>query len=570
MSVGSEPDQEVKPDVHAELRELALRFGDQRLVRVSDRVHQAVGYDLANITFIEADASVIAIDAGFTPDVARAAMADYASAISGKPVRALLYSHGHGDHVGGAQAFADAAGQGLEVYAASTWREQQRERVAATAPHFRMRAYAMLGFLLPDGPAGRVPTGAGPIRAVPRGGLGPYVSPTHEIDGETELEVDGVRMLLIPMPSETGDQMLLWLPDDRVAFAADVAAGVLPILSTPRNEPGRVPMGFVDGIERLMSFPIGAVAAGHNMPLIGEEAIDALQSCRDAAQFVLDQTMRALNMNLTMEAAAAFVQLPPHLAAHPLLRETYHRLAWIVKGIYTQAGGWYGGDAATLDPLGPAAEAEHVIEMGGGVEAILRRARRAGSDRDHRWAAQLAGYILRAGSVGEAATCEARAIKAAALRAMAYGSCSGNQRNFMLTEALELEGAVDMRSLADAPRPLEQLRLLSLRDLLRLPGTWLDPARCSAIEITAGFRIAELGQEHRLTVRRGVLHYRGTGGPAPEVVVELAEDTLVRLVGGHLSWAEARARGLLTIGHGSPEVLERFLSCFDAWRQRSA
>jgi hypothetical protein len=36
---------------------------------------------------------------------------------------------------------------------------------------------------------------------------------------------------------------------------------------------------------------------------------------------------------------------------------------------------------------------------------------------------------------------------------------------------------------------------------------------------------SDLGEEHGYTVRRGVGHYRGTDGPAPEVHVELSRET---------------------------------------------
>lgn len=93
------------------------------------------------------------------------------------------------------------------------------------------------------------------------------------------------------------------------------------------------------------------------------EALDALLQYRDASQFIFDQTMRALNANLSLEQAARRVQLPPHLANHPLLQDHYHRLPWVVKGVYTGYGGWFQGDAASLNPLAPAEEAARMIEM---------------------------------------------------------------------------------------------------------------------------------------------------------------------------------------------------------------
>ncbi|MFP6654089.1 MAG: MBL fold metallo-hydrolase, partial [Myxococcota bacterium] len=365
----------VAASVHPELQELADRAHAPRLIQVSPRIHVAYAYDFANITFIEGDDGIIVIDAGWSAAAASEAIRAFAQEVSDKPIVALLYSHGHADHVGGAAAFVDAAGPNLAIYAEKSAQAVQLERVGPSATHFTIRAVAQMGLVLPAGPAGRMPSGGGKLRAASIAFR--YVPATQLIDGETTLEIAGVRIVAIPMPSETEDQLLFWIPEEKVAFAGDIAAGALPILSTPRNERGRVPTGFIDGTERLLSLPLETLIAGHNLPTIGRAAaLDSLLQYRDASQFIFDQTLRALNANLSLEQAAQFVKLPPHLANHPLLRDHYHRLPWVVKGVYTRYGGWFQGDAASLNPLAPADEAARVIELAGGPDRADRKSTR--------------------------------------------------------------------------------------------------------------------------------------------------------------------------------------------------
>jgi alkyl sulfatase BDS1-like metallo-beta-lactamase superfamily hydrolase len=555
------PERHVAPAVHPELQEIADRVSEPRMIRVSPRVHVAYGYDFANITFIEGDDGVIVIDAGWSADDAGKAIATYAQDISDKPIVALLYSHGHADHVGGARAFVDAAGPNLAIYAEKSSTKVQLERVGPSATHFVMRAVAQMGLLLPPGPAGRMPTGGGKLRAASRGFQ--YVPATHPIDGESELNIAGVRIVAIPMPSETGDQLLFWIPDDKVAFAGDIAAGELPILSTPRNEPGRVPTGFIDGTERLMSLPLEVLIAGHNPPVIGrEEALDALLQYRDASQFIFDQSMRALNANLSLEEAARMAQLPPHLANHPLLQDHYHRLPWVVKGVYTRYGGWFQGDAAALNPLAPADEATRMIELAGGSTIVLDAARRAFAAGDYPWSAQLAGYLIRA----KKEPAEAVAIKVDALRAMAYASDSGNERNYMLTQALAMEGKLNISRVRRAPKPPELMRMLDTKALFRLLGPTLDPSSCLDEELTVGFVFSDLGEEHGYTVRRGVGHYRGSHGPAPDVRVELSRNTFALILANRMSWEMAIDKEQAKI-NGSEATFSKFLSFFDGWQR---
>ena len=545
-----------EPQIHPELLELAERVAEPRFIPVSPRVTVAYAFDFANITFIEGDDGIIVIDAGWSPDAAREAIVAYGAEVSSKPIVALIYSHGHADHVGGAAAFAEAGGEDLEVYAEHRWKEYQLERVGPSAPHFGIRAAAQMGLLLKPGLDGRVPSGGGRIRSDAL--TFRYVPPTREIKGETTLRISGVSIVAKPMPSETSDQLLFWLPEEKVAFAGDIAAGALPILSTPRNERGRVPTGFIDGIAWLLELPLETLIAGHNPPMKGRrEATEALLKYRDASQSIFDQTMQALNANLSLEEAAVAVRLPPHLAEDPLLRDHYHRLPWVVKGVYTRYGGWFQGDAATLDPLAPSEEATRIVELGGGADRILASAVRASSAGEYRWAAQLAGYLMRSGQHVQ----QAGRIKVNALRAMAYASDSGNQRNYMLTQANVMSGEIDVGLIQRVRMPLELLGLLETRELFRLMGPALDSKRCGDENVSVAFSLSDLGETHRYSLRRGIGYYQAGAGEGADARVRLTRNLLEQIIGNHLRWSDAIESGQAEVS-GQPERFEQFKVCF--------
>ena len=60
--------------------------------------------------------------------------------------------------------------------------------------------------------------------------------------------------------------------------------------------------------------------------------------CRDAIQFVHDQTVRLMNKGLAPREIAARVKLPPHLATHPYLIEYYGTVEWSGTGCHDSAG----------------------------------------------------------------------------------------------------------------------------------------------------------------------------------------------------------------------------------------
>src|SRR5690606_28882886 len=73
------------------------------LFRVSDSVYQVRGFDVANMTIIKGDTGLIIIDPLTSSETARAALELVHRHIGQYPVRAIIYSHTHIDHFGGAR-----------------------------------------------------------------------------------------------------------------------------------------------------------------------------------------------------------------------------------------------------------------------------------------------------------------------------------------------------------------------------------------------------------------------------------------------------------------------------------
>ncbi len=80
-----------------------LQF-EQKIVKVTDNVYTAVGFHGANTSMIVGTDGVIIVDTLRGPASAANALKAFRE-YSGKPVKAILYTHSHGDHIGGASAF---------------------------------------------------------------------------------------------------------------------------------------------------------------------------------------------------------------------------------------------------------------------------------------------------------------------------------------------------------------------------------------------------------------------------------------------------------------------------------
>lgn len=90
-------------------REKLRAHGEQEfrkdIVTVANGVYVAVGYSMANVTMIVGEGGTIIVDTTSKVDDAQAVKAEFAK-ISRAPVRAIIYTHAHPDHAGGASVFA--------------------------------------------------------------------------------------------------------------------------------------------------------------------------------------------------------------------------------------------------------------------------------------------------------------------------------------------------------------------------------------------------------------------------------------------------------------------------------
>ena len=82
--------------------------------KVTDNLYVAIGYGISNSIMIEGSDGLIIVDTMTTMEEAAEVLAEFRK-ITSKPVKAIIYTHSHPDHVFGAEAFA--AGGKPEVYA---------------------------------------------------------------------------------------------------------------------------------------------------------------------------------------------------------------------------------------------------------------------------------------------------------------------------------------------------------------------------------------------------------------------------------------------------------------------
>lgn len=412
------------------------------VVRATEGVYTAVGYSPANVSMIVGTDGVIIVDTGMTTDHARPILAEFRK-ITDKPIKAIIYTHGHGDHTGGASVFA--AESNPAIWARSDFNTEARALGSTGLTIQRMRGARQAGFKLP--PSKRINNGIAPAVYPKRGGAvfasgeGGYIPPTDTFDGKQHvLEISGITLKMVAAPGETSDQLYIWMPDQRMLFSGDNFYQSWPNIYAIRGTPYRDVRAWVDSLDQMLSEEPEYLVPGHTRPILGETKVrQVLTDYRDAIRFVFEKTIEGMNKGLTPDELVAYVQLPAHLAEKDYLREYYGNREWAVRSIFNGLLGWYDGNPTNLFPLHPREEAKRFAELAGGEEGLLERAREALADDDHQWAAQLADRLIAL----DPKSTEPKAIKADALEALAERLVTATGRNYYVTIAQELRSQIN-------------------------------------------------------------------------------------------------------------------------------
>jgi alkyl sulfatase BDS1-like metallo-beta-lactamase superfamily hydrolase len=194
----------------------------------------------------------------------------------------------------------------------------------------------------------------------------------------------------------------------------------------------------------------------------------------------------------------------------------------------------------------------------GSREKVRAAAREAFAQGERGWAAELARMLVNT----DPSDREARTMLARILRTIAYDAGTSNLRHYLLTEALVLDGRVDLERL---PIDVANPRFLAANPdsvMFRAQGTRLDPVSSAEVELVGGFTIRDTGDEHTLIIRRGVIEWRPGRPEEADVRVAFDRGTWLQIAGGQLRWLDAEAEGAL---EATPDraALRAFVRHFD-------
>lgn len=422
------------------------------IIKITGNVYTAVGYSVSNVSMIIGKTGLVIVDAGQKPEDAKKILAEFRK-ITDKPVKAIIYTHGHPDHTGGTSVFAgdgkpEIWGRSGHFMGQDGFDLEGRTLKEAGITISRKRGVRQAGITLPD--AWRINNGVALTPSFkPGGNASPMeneglIEPTRTFEKKrVSLDIAGVQLNLVAAPGETYDQLYVWLPESRVLFSGDNFYKSFPNLYTIRGAPYRDVQDWYRSIDQMLLEKPEHVVPGHTRPIIGEkETRQALTDYRDAIRFVFNKTIEGMNLGMTPDELVAYVQLPDSLADKDYLTEYYGAVAWSVRSIFEGYLGWFDGNPINLNPLAPKEEAQRMVALVGGEGKLLATAQRALGEKDYQWAATLSDHLLAL----DPSAAEPKLLKANALIGIAENMLTATGRNYTLSYALELKKEAETSS----------------------------------------------------------------------------------------------------------------------------
>jgi alkyl sulfatase BDS1-like metallo-beta-lactamase superfamily hydrolase len=278
--------------------------------------------------------------------------------VSKGPLRAITFTQGHPDHVGGWHLFKES---GVETIAQANHHDV-REYWRRLHPFYARRIMTLWGaFVDVDATTMELP---------------PEPVLTTEFIDSHAFGLGGRRFELYSTPGgETTDALAVWMPERRTVFIGNLMGpffGHVPNLYTLRGDKIRSAMQFIHSVDRVLALRPETLINGHEVFRGADEISQTMTKVRDATAYLRDRTIDGMNSGDDLWTLMREITLPADLT----LPQVHGKVPWIVRAIWEEHVGWFRYESTTELYDTPASSVwPDIVELAGGTAAVTERAR---------------------------------------------------------------------------------------------------------------------------------------------------------------------------------------------------
>ncbi|HEX2528548.1 MAG TPA: alkyl sulfatase dimerization domain-containing protein [Geminicoccus sp.] len=521
--------------IHPSLLRQSRLNNNYGLYEVVPGIYQVRGFDLSNITFVRGKTGWIVFDPLVSAEPVRAAWKLFQDHVGeGLPVTAVIYSHTHGDHWGGARGLideADVRSGKVALIAPFDFMEFTVSENVYAGNAMNRRLFYQYGLLLPAAPHGYVGQGLG--QAVSAGATGLIAPNRFVTEAIEEFEVDGVNMIFQNTPNtEAPREMNTYLPDLKALWMAENVNATLHNIYTLRGTLVRDPLAWSKYIgEALYRFGLEAevLFGSHHWPRWGNERVqEVLRGQRDIYANMNNQVLHLANQGVTINEVHNVYEVPKALQEKWYCRGYHGSPQHNARGVIQRYLGFWDCNPATLIPLSPGDSAPLYVEMMGGSAKILARGRELHDKGEYLLATEIVNKLVQA----EPDNAEAKDLLADIFEQIGYQQENPGLRNSFLNGAYELRTGISQGETASTSSP-DIIRAMTTELFLNFVGIRMDSRKAEGLRFTMNLVTPDNGEQFIVELENATLtNIKGFQAKAPDLTLTINRSDLEQTMMG--------------------------------------
>jgi len=547
--------------IHPSLQRQSTLNMNYGLYEVIPGVYQVRGFDLANISFIKGESGWIVFDPLTSEETARAALELVNEHLGKLPIKAVVYSHSHGDHWGGVRGIvneADVRAGKVQIIAPRNFMERAISENVYAGNAMNRRLFYQYGILLPASPYGHA--GQGLAQNVSIGNI-TLLAPTHVVEKDIEeLTIDGVKMIFQNTPNtEAPSNMNTYFPEKKLLWMAENVTGVFHNIYTLRGAPVRDALRWSKYINQALhrfGKEAEVMFASHHWPRWGNDRIqEVLRGQRDLYANINNQVLHLANQGVTINQIHNVYETPKGIAQQWYNRGYHGSPEHNSRGVVNRFLGYWDANPATLIPLSPADSAPLYVEMMGGADKIMAKGRELHEAGEYFKAQEILNKLVQAEPQNRAA----KDLLADVYEQIGYQQENPGLRNSYLSGAFELRSGIPQGEQIDSSGP-DVVRAMSTELFLDFVGIRMDSRKAEGMEFTINLITPDNGEKFLIELSDATLtNVEGFLAEDPDLTITINRSDLETVMMGAKTLEAQIADGTAKV-EGDVDVLKQLAS----------